>query len=354
VPVDNAAMNRLAVLVTAVLVLLPVGRARATTVTFPDFSRTDGLTLTSAAASVVTSDGAVLRLTPAVVSMTGGAFGTQLIRVHDFSSSFSFRMSGAAGITDSKGHIGADGFTFTVQPVSASVGGSGRDLGVGGVMPAVSVEFDTFCNDETMDPSSSHLGVDINGDVHSVLTADVSPFLNDGNRWYAWVDYDGSTLSVRVNQTGVRPAAPQLAYEIDLAATIGTDTAYVGFTAATGGGYQNHDVIDWTYFDHYVPPAPDGGQRADGAATGSGGHAARDAGEAADGGQAGAGGGGGAAGEAGAAGGQDAGPTQPPTRKDPPKGCDCDAAGQPVSGLAALAGLAAVALASRRRRLPRR
>jgi MYXO-CTERM domain-containing protein len=345
VPVENARVKTGGALATAMLVMLSAGSSRATTVTFADFSKTTGLTLTSAAASVTTADGAVLRLTPAAVSMTGSAFGTQLIRVHDFSSTFSFRMSGAGGITDTNGHIGADGFTFTVQPVSASIGGSGRDLGVGGVMPAVSVEFDTFCNAETMDPSSSHVGVDINGDVQSVVTADVSPYMNDGNRWYAWVDYDGTTLSVRINQTGVRPAAAQLAYEIDLAGTIGTDTAYVGFTAATGGGFQNHDIIDWTYFDHYLAPGADGGLPTDDAASGgSGGHTS-------DAGQAGAGGESAGQGGAGGGAGQDAGPL---IRIDPPKGCGCETTGHAGSGVGGLAALAMALAGARRRRSGRR
>ncbi len=345
-----------AALLTAMLASLPAGAARATTVTFPDFSRTDGLTLSANAACLATADdGQVLRLTPAAVSMTGSAFGTQLIRVHDFSSTFSFRMSGAGGIADAKGHVGADGFTFTIQPVSASIGGSGQDLGVGGVMPAVSVEFDTFCNDDsaTMDPSSSHVGVDIDGDVHSVVTADVSPSLNDGNRWFAWVDYDGTTLSVRVDQTGVRPAAPQLAYEIDLQGTIGTDTAYVGFTAATGGGYQNHDIIDWTYFDHYVPPSVDGGASTDGAAggggggnaPGDGGWPARDAGSAGAG--VGATGHGGSGGGAGTSPGRDAGGT--PVAKSG-GGCGCETAGHESFSAGALAALTGALACARRRR----
>jgi hypothetical protein len=261
------------VLAAAALAALPATAARATTVTFADFSSTEGLTLSGTAAAATTSDGHVLQLTSAMSYQSGTAFGTQLIRVRDFSSMFSFRMTDPGGIMDSDNHLGADGITFTIQPVSASIGGDGRGLGIGGVTPAVSIEFDTFRNDDatTGDTSSSHIGVDIDGNVHSVVTVDISPFLNDGNRWYAWVDCDGQTLSVRVNETGVRPDQPQLAYALDIQGTLGTDTAYVGFTAATGGGYQNHYIIDWTYLDHYMAPVVDAGPPTDGAAGGNAG-----------------------------------------------------------------------------------
>ncbi|MES1209619.1 MAG: L-type lectin-domain containing protein, partial [Pseudomonadota bacterium] len=189
----------------AAAAVLPIGAAHATTVTFPDFSSTAGLTLSADAATVVTTDGAVLRLTPAQEGKSGSAFGTELIGVQQFTSSFSFRMTNAGGMTDCNGRVGADGFTFTVQPVSHSIGSNGGGLGIEAVNPAVSVEFDTFCND-MIDPSSSHIGVDVNGDVHSLITHDVTPFLNDGNRWYAWVEYNGATLTVRVSQTPDRPA----------------------------------------------------------------------------------------------------------------------------------------------------
>ncbi len=81
--------------------------------------------------------------------------------------------------------------------------------------------------------------------------------MNDGNRWYAWVEYNGAKLTVRVSQTADRPATALLSYPIDIKGTLGTANAYVGFTASTGGGYQNHDILQWTYNDHF--DAPDGG-----------------------------------------------------------------------------------------------
>ena len=119
-----------------------------------------------------------------------------------------------------------------------------------------------------MDRSSNHLGIDINGLVASVVSADVETPFNDGNVWYAWIDCDASTITVSVSQDGVRPAVPQLTYPIDVEQTIGAKFAYVGFTAATGGGFQSHDILSWVYLDHFVAadagaPAADGGGPSD-------------------------------------------------------------------------------------------
>src|SRR5262249_29589623 len=156
------------------------------------------------------------------------------------------------GISDGTA-VGADGFVFVVQPVSSSIGASGGGLGYQGVTPSVGVEFDTFHNGENSDPSSNHLGIDVNGSVTSVATVDVSPDFDDGNLWFAWIDYDGTNLEVRANQTGVRPDDPLLSFAIDIPTTIGQDDAFVGFTAGTGSAFENQDIITWTYFDHFQP-----------------------------------------------------------------------------------------------------
>jgi MYXO-CTERM domain-containing protein len=227
--------------------------------------------------------------------------------------------------------------------VSHSIGSNGGGLGIEAVNPAVSVEFDTFCND-MIDPSSSHVGVDVNGDVHSLATANVTPFLNDGNRWYAWVEYNGVKLTVRVSQTPDRPATALLSYAIDIQGSLGTDSAYVGFTASTGGGYQDHDILQWTYNDHF--DAPDGGD--DTGVDGGGGRS-----QTGNGGAGGAGAttvdGGAGGGQGGAAGpGPDGGTV--PTKGS--SGCGCETGGGHSYGLGSLIVLAA-AIAGRRRRARR-
>jgi len=247
--------------IAGAILMTSTGVAHATTETFEDFSNVSTLTLSGNTQQIATPDGWVLRLTSALPAQSGSAFGTATISAASFSSSFAFRLSDPDGTApDPNGRLGADGITFAIQPVSASLGVYGGGLGIQSVSPSVAVEFDTYKNVDYNDPSSSHIGIDINGDVKSVATVDVTPFLDDGNTWYAWIDCDGSTLTVSVSQTDARPESPQLVYPVNVHDIIGADFAYVGFTAATGGGFQNQDILDWTYLDHYVPPTDaDGG-----------------------------------------------------------------------------------------------
>jgi len=244
----------------------------AVTVTYADFSDTTGLTINGSAAPAITGDGTVLRITPAAYWQAGSFFGTVPLNAASFSTSFRFRITDAGGthLFDDNNEFGADGFVFVVQPVSASIGTGGGGMGYLGIPTSVGVEFDTWHNPENNDPDpysttpvSNHLGIDAGGSVDHTSAANTGPgspytrFIptrfDDNNLWYAWVDYNGSTMEVRVNQTGVRPLLPDLSRPLDLVSILGQSTAYVGFTSGTGEDWGNHDILSWTYRDSYDP-----------------------------------------------------------------------------------------------------
>ena len=226
--------------------------AAATTVIFNDFSSTSGLALNGSAAQTTTSDGKVIRLVPAAPGQGGTFFSSAAINAATFSTAFTFRISNPGGISDGT-DVGADGLVFVVQSVSSSLGGSGGDMGYGGINHSVGVGFDTFQN--SWDADSNHAEIIKNGDVTNELShLFVSPNFDDGNLWHAWVDYDGTTLQVRANETGVYPATPLLSLSIDIPTILGQNTAYVGFTAGTGAAWGNHDITSWTYHDSFQPP----------------------------------------------------------------------------------------------------
>jgi hypothetical protein len=238
---------------------------KAQSLVFSNFTSTAGLTLTSSSTALGNgTDGTVLRLVTATTNDRGGAFSTALRTVTGgFSTAFEFRLSGRGGSLDTTNTAGADGFVFVLQHSGPSaLGATGEYMGYGGgtaIGTSLGIEFDTFKNSTQSDPSSNHIGVDTNGSVVSLATANITPDFDSvgtGTKWTGWIDYDGSTLSVRVSNTGVRPSVADLAYSISssaLQSILGATTAYVGFTAATGGAYANHDIIDWTFSDTYVP-----------------------------------------------------------------------------------------------------
>jgi hypothetical protein len=230
-----------------------VAATQASSINFNDFSSVSGLTMNGNAGQ----SGNVLRLTSAGGYQSGSAFSTTTLALNNlnsFSTRFQFQITNSGGISDENG-TGADGLVFVVQTVSNNVGGAGGGIGYQGINPSVGIEFDSWNNGGWDDNNGNHVGIDLNGNIDSVVQTGVLPKFNDGNIWTAWVDYNGSTnqLEVRVNQTGLRPGAATLAYNVNLSTVLGTPNAYVGFTSGTGAAWGNHDILNWNFESNYAP-----------------------------------------------------------------------------------------------------
>ena len=232
--------------VASVWILSCVMPAQAATIfNFPNFASCAGLQLNGNAACT----GGVLRVTPAAFSQAGSAFSTTLIPLGPgaaFSTFFTFRISNS-------GFGGADGIVFAVQPVASTVGGLGGGIGFAGIPTSLGVEFDTWNNGAPTDTSDSHVGIDLNGSVQSVQTVDILPPLDNGAIWFAWIDYNGAVLELRLSQTSSRPAAPTLSRAVNLASILGTTSAFVGFTSGTGAAFSDHDILSWRFDDVFAP-----------------------------------------------------------------------------------------------------
>lgn len=239
-------------LITTLAALLSPGASAAIVINFPNFANCSTLQLNGNAACVSN----VLRVTPANFGQAGSAFSQTTITLgtgNSFSTFFSFQITGSGGSADGDG-LGADGITFTVQPIANTAGGAGGGIGYLGISNSVAIEFDTWNNGSGAgDPDGNHIGVDLNGSVNSVVTMPVATRLNDGGVWYAWVDYNGSVLELRLSQTNSRPAAPTLTHAVNLAAVIGTTQAFVGFTSGTGAAFGNHDILSWVFDNSFSP-----------------------------------------------------------------------------------------------------
>ncbi len=229
-----------------------VGLAQGDVLIFNGFADTSLLDLNGVCGTTVTSDGTVLRVTPAAGSQSGSAFSLATVDATTFSTYFVFRITEPGGtVFDCNTQAGADGLVFVVQSISSSVGGGGEGIGYSGIGQSVGVEFDTWCNGANNDPSSNHVGIDVNGSVDhgpgSPNTVNVSPDFDNGALWYAWVDYDGTTLRAYLNSSPVQPFQPLLTREVNLPAILQQPTGFVGFTSGTGADWGNHDVVYWEY-----------------------------------------------------------------------------------------------------------
>lgn len=198
-----------------------------------------------------------------------------------FVLSFGFRMSEGAGWPDPDGlSVGADGLAFVVQNSANGPAALGRGAGGLGYMyieNSLAVELDTYENAYWYgDPDGNHVsvqtrGTDFNVPHHvafahgaeglwleeqwgpwvqaagdpSLKTVSVERKLNDGEVQQAQIIYSPGNLTMYLNQSRL------FSIDLDLATLLalqgGTD-AYLGFTAGTRYGYQNHDIlsIDFT------------------------------------------------------------------------------------------------------------
>lgn len=221
----------------------------ATSFNFANFASTAGLTLNG---NAVQGAGTVLRLTPDRASQKGSAFYSNAIALTadtSFSTQFQFQLAGTQGTA------GADGFTFILQNSAAGAGAigstpGGSALGYGGMGQSIAIEFDT--RKGTYDATSStmnHLSLLRNGDIANPLfTANTALDLNSGGVFNGWVDYNGTSnrLDVYLANSTTKPTAALFSQTIDLPATIGS-TAFVGFSAASGGSFNSHDVLNWQF-----------------------------------------------------------------------------------------------------------
>ncbi|MDX2039256.1 MAG: CRISPR-associated protein Cas5 [Isosphaeraceae bacterium] len=246
-------MTRRLCAIVALLAFASVSRA---SFSYPDFSDITGLTLNGDAAQV----GNRLRLTASKLTVVGSAFSESAILLgpdKSFSTYFQFQISRSAGSGDRDG-IGADGLVFVIQTVPDKIGGAGGGMGYLGIPNSVGIEFDTFDNGPGLglgDLDGNHAAINLDGVLAPLDYSAERRRFNDGGILHVWIDYDGEDdfLEVRWALIPQRPFNPILELSIDLAEHLGTDTAFVGFTSATGGAFGDHDILTWEFRGDLAP-----------------------------------------------------------------------------------------------------
>ncbi len=195
-----------------------------------------------------------------------GAWYPTPVSVQKFSTTFTYQATQI-------GNTGNNGFgaTFAIQnqPQTTNtgmygevtggptyVGYAGWGLGYGNMNQAVS-----WLNGSTggltnsiavkFDLTNNTTGLYTNGLVPSVATQpDVSITggvnLLNGNRVTIAFTYNGTTLSMKLTDT-VTSNTFSYSWPINIPSTVGANTAYVGFTGATGYSRANQYIQNWTY-----------------------------------------------------------------------------------------------------------
>jgi hypothetical protein len=190
-------------------------------------------------------DGTRLLLTDTTSrNQVASAFWTVPVNVQSFATAFSFQLTNPA----------ADGFTFTIQDAGiTAIGSPGGGLGYGkiftetaAIAKSVAVKFDLFDNSGE---GINSTGLYTNGVAPTVPATTLGGGVNlhSGDVFRVQMDYDGMTLTVTITDATTPGHTFTTSFPIDIPATVGGNTAFVGFTAGTGGETATQEILNWTY-----------------------------------------------------------------------------------------------------------
>ncbi len=216
-------------------------------VAFADWGDTNRLFL----GGVTLSHGNLLRLN-ATNGGTGAAYIWNKQYIKDgFSSMFVFHIHDFH-------NGGADGFTFFIQNNETPQGGQGAGgLGYTFVSNSIAVEFDTFQNPGFNDPNGNHISIHSLGPATNTALEDIAlawntsiANLSDGNVRTARVDYVPGNMAVYLDDVFIVAAPVDLGTLLDL----DRGRAWIGFTSATGGSREAHDILNWSFVAPYERP----------------------------------------------------------------------------------------------------
>lgn len=145
---------------------------------------------------------------------------------------------------------GADGICFVLQTVGTSaIGASGGGMGYLDFGTSLGVEFDTWQNGEYNDPGFDHIAIHRDGNIshNSPLQlggpVQMDPFnqnTEDGQDHVVQINWDPATQTMQV----YFDCTFRVQAQVDLINSIfsGQNLVYWGFTAATGGSFNNQTV----------------------------------------------------------------------------------------------------------------
>lgn len=183
------------------------------------------------------------QLTPASDFVVGSIWNEDKINLNE---SFQVIMDLNLGCKDGNG---ADGIVFGFQPISTSIGQAGQGIGFGGVAPSLGIEFDTWQNGDFNDPSFDHIAIFRNGNLNhgsgNTLSGPIQASPNSGNIEDCNFHEMRVNWDAELNELEVFfDCQLRLSYTGDIVNEIfgGDPEVFWGFTAATGGANNIHEV----------------------------------------------------------------------------------------------------------------
>jgi hypothetical protein len=168
-----------------------------------------------------------------------------VVNIQNFTTDFSFQTSA--------GSPTADGLTFTLQNQgTTALGGAGGNLGYGlTTTPSVAVKFDLYSNNGE---GSNSTGLYLNGQSPTTPAVDMTGSgidLHSGDIFQVHMTYDGTNLVMTITDASTKGTFTHTWTPVNIPSAVGgstgsSNTAFAGFTGATGGYTSNQNILSWT------------------------------------------------------------------------------------------------------------
>jgi hypothetical protein len=194
-------------------------------------------------------------VTAAVLTDGGGGEAGSIFRKQQVPVTGTFSTSFVMNIRSVSGS--ADGLTFVLQADPngpGALGGGGGALGYQGITKSVAVAFDLYTNGTHK--STTYLlqkGILDKSQAQDMTPAGID--FQQNHTYQVDLSYDGFSLFESIKDL-VNGKTFSTSYVIDIHGTIGADTAWVGFTGATGGETAWQAVESWTATFNSIAPPP--------------------------------------------------------------------------------------------------
>ena len=191
-------------------------------------------------------DGSRLQLTDGGQYEAGSTWYSTPVNIQAFTTNFTFQLV----------NPGADGITFAIQNNNTSaIGPTAGNLGYGYIPNSIAIKFDLF-NNRGEGPDSTGLYVDGAPPIIPAIDMTSSGVnLHSGDIMAVQMVYNGATLTMTITDT-VTNATFSTSFTINIPATVGGNTAYMGFTGGTGTLTASQEILTWTYTPVAGLPTP--------------------------------------------------------------------------------------------------
>jgi len=168
---------------------------------------------------------------------TGTVWSLTTQNIQKFSTQFTFQITNPS----------ADGFTFAIQNNNPTIVGKyGGGLAYATIPNSICVKFDLYNNNGE---GSNSTGLFVNGANPYTPATDLTSSginLHSGDTFKVLLTYDGTTLTETITDT-VTNATKTINYAVNIPTTIGSNTAYLGFTAGDGSQTSTVSILTWSY-----------------------------------------------------------------------------------------------------------